>query len=129
MLRPFCLTAALLTTFPAVAETRCGWYHNPGPGNVLLEDADGQWWLSRQGSAPVRGFEEAYTVAFDNRLRIDYGGQVTQRYGFSCACAEGRFDASRSQYDSVLSISSLREIPMQRCEGDPKLPPLELGDQ
>jgi Protein of unknown function (DUF4087) len=122
MLRPLLLTATLLAALPAQAETRCGWYHNPGPGNVILEDADGQWWISVQGSAPSPGFEEAYTAAFDNRTRIDYSGNVTQRYGYSCACAEGVFDASRGQYENVLSISRLTEIPLARCVKDPALP-------
>jgi hypothetical protein len=126
MLRPILLSVAVLAALPAGAETRCGWYHNPTPGNVMLEDADGQWWLSRQGGAPVPGFDAAYTARFDNRLRLDYAGAVTQRYGFSCACAEGRFDANRPPYETVLSISSLREIPLDRCEGDPKLPPVQL---
>jgi hypothetical protein len=124
MLRLALMTTALLAALPAAAETRCGWYHNPGPGNVILEDADGQWWLSFQGRPPVPGFDEAYTTAFDDRLRLDYQGQPTQRYGSSCACAEGVFDASRAEYDTVLSITSLREIPLARCEEDPKLPPL-----
>lgn len=121
------LIAALLAA-PAFAktETRCGWYHNTSPANVFLEDADGQWWISMQGSPPARGFDDAYTTDFDNRVRIDYSGKVTQRYGFSCACAEGKFDAGRSQYENVLSIQSLREIPMERCEGDPKLPKIEF---
>ena len=122
MLRPFLVTASLLAALPAQAETRCGWYHNPTPANVILEDADGQWWLSMQGRAPVPGFEDAYTTEFDDRLRIDYAGQVTQRYGYSCACAEGEFDASRGQYDNVLSVSRLTEIPLSRCEQDPALP-------
>jgi hypothetical protein len=121
MQRTVFLTLALWIAVPAAAETRCGWYHNPTPGNVFLEDADGQWWFSSQGSAPVAGFEDAYTPAFDNRLRIDYAGQVTQRYGYSCACAEGTFDGSRPQ-DNVLSIRSLTEIPLARCEQDPALP-------
>jgi hypothetical protein len=119
MLRPFLL---LLLAGPAQAETRCGWYHNPTPGNVFLEDADGQWWISTQGSAPAPGFEDAYTPAFDDRLRMDYGGQVTQRYGYSCACAEGEFDPNRDVYATVLSISRLTEIPLSRCEQDPALP-------
>ena len=76
-----------------------------------------------QGRAPAPGFDNAYTTDFDNRLRIDYGGQVTQRYSYSCACAEGKFDARGGQYDNVLSISRLTEIPMSRCEQDPALPP------
>jgi hypothetical protein len=129
MQRTLFLTLAVLAAVPAAAETRCGWYHNPGPGNVILEDAHGQWWISRQGSAPAPGFEDAYTPAFDNRLRLDYAGQVTQRYGSSCVCAEGQFDAARGRYDNVLRITTLREIPLARCEGDPNLPPLAFGDQ
>lgn len=124
MQRTVFLTLALWIAMPAAAETRCGWYHNPTPGNVFLEDADGQWWFSSQGSAPVAGFEDAYTPAFDNRLRIDYAGQVTQRYGYSCACAEGTFAAG-----GALSISDLREIPMARCEADPSLPAIQLYSQ
>jgi Protein of unknown function (DUF4087) len=122
MLRSFLLLAAILAAVPAQSETRCGWYRNPTPANVILEDADGQWWISRQGSPPAPGFDDAYTTDFDNRLRIDYAGQVTQRYGYSCACAEGVFDASRGQYENVISISRLTEIPMARCEQDPALP-------
>lgn len=118
------VVSALFAALPAAAktETRCGWYHNPTPANVILEDADGQWWFSRQGGPSVPGFDEAYTAAFDNRLRIDYAGQVTDRYGYSCACAEGEFDANGGQYDNVLSISRLTEIPLARCEQDPALP-------
>jgi Protein of unknown function (DUF4087) len=124
MHRSLLVAAALIAAPAAYAETRCGWYHNPTPGNVFLEDADGQWWISTQGNAPAPGFEDAYTTAFDNRLRIDYGGEITQRYGFSCACAEGAFQAGE-----VLSISRLREIPLARCEGDPKLPSVALSGQ
>jgi hypothetical protein len=124
MLRPLLLCAALVVALPVQAETlrRCGWYHNPTPANVILEDADGQWWISKQGGPPAPGFEDAYTPAFDDRLRIDYGGQVTDRYGYSCACAEGAFDASRGQYENVLSITRLYEIPLARCQEDPALP-------
>lgn len=114
--------AAALAAAPLAAETRCGWYHNSSPGNVILEDADGQWWLSRQGGPEAPGFADAYTTAFDNRLRIDYAGEVTQRYGYSCACAEGRFDATRPEFETVLSIFRLWEIPMARCTADPRLP-------
>jgi len=124
MLRALLLTLTFLAALPARAETRCGWYHNPTPGNVYIEDADGQWWISTQGNAPAPGFEDAYTPAFDNRLRIDYAGEITQRYGFSCACADGSFSNG-----DALSISRLREIPLARCEGDPKLPPVQLYGQ
>jgi hypothetical protein len=121
MQRPFLL---LLLAVPAQAETRCGWYHNPTPGNVFLEDADGQWWMSTQGNAPAPGFEDAYTPAFDDRLRIDYAGEITQRYGFSCACADGKF-----KNGEALLIARLTEIPLARCEADPKLPKVQLYSQ
>jgi len=129
MLRPFLLAAALVSALPAQAETlrRCGWHHNPTPGNVILEDADGQWWISRQGGAPVPGFESAYSSVFDDRVRIDYGGHLITdgaSYGFSCACAEGEYGDGE-----VLSISNLTEIPMVRCESDPKLPNPVLSGQ
>jgi hypothetical protein len=60
----------------AQAERRCGWYHNPTPANVILEDADGQWWISQQGRAPTQGFLEAYTTAFDDRVRFNVSGQA-----------------------------------------------------
>jgi Protein of unknown function (DUF4087) len=107
---------------PALAERRCGWYRNPTPGNVILEDADGQWWISRQGSAPAPGFDEAYTAAFDNRVRVDHAGNITDRYGSSCACAQGAFDAAAPVYENVRSIARLTEIPLSRCLEDPALP-------
>ena len=77
---------------PAQAETRCGWYHHPTPGWHYLQDADGEWWFSTSAAPPalgfvtVPGFEEAYDQAFDDRVRLDYRGKVTDySYGFSCA--------------------------------------------
>ncbi len=112
----------LLLALPARAETRCGWYHNPTPGNVFLEDADGQWWISTQGSAPAAGFEDAYTPIFDDRLRLDYSGKRTDRYGYSCVCAEGEFDGSALLFKNVRRISRLTEIQLPRCQLDPALP-------
>ena len=131
MLRRFLLTAALLSALPAQAETRCGWYHHPTPGWHYLQDADGEWWFSTSAARPalgfvtVPGFEKAYDQAFDDRVRLDYRGKVTDySYGFSCACAEGEFRG-----DKVLSLARLREIPMARCDEDPNLPKFELYGQ
>jgi hypothetical protein len=123
MQRTLFLIMVLITAGPVAAETRCGWYHNPTPANVILEDADGQWWISKQGSPEVPGFLDAYTPAFDDRVRIDYAGKVTDRYGYSCACAEGDFDADGTQYENVRSISRLVELPVSQCKADPALPP------
>lgn len=125
VVRKYLVLAALVAALPADAksERRCGWYHNPTPANVVLADADGQWWISRQGSAPVPGFEDAYTPAFDNRLRMDYGGEVTDSYGYSCACADGEFAPDAELEENVQSISRLTELPIEKCRADPALPP------
>ncbi|MGL5011757.1 MAG: DUF4087 domain-containing protein [Paracoccaceae bacterium] len=115
-----CAMIVVTVAGAAHAERRCGWYHNPTPANVFLEDADGQWWISTQGSAPAPGFEDAYTRAFDDRVRIDYAGQVTNRYGYSCACVDGVFDAG-----NAVSVSRLKELPLSQCENDPALPGIE----
>jgi hypothetical protein len=61
MHRPLLFVAALLAAQPAQAETlrRCGWFVNPTPGNFVLQDADGNWWIQMQGSPPAPGFEDA----------------------------------------------------------------------
>jgi hypothetical protein len=37
------LIALIIATTFSAAETRCGWYDNPTPGNVFFDDADGSW--------------------------------------------------------------------------------------
>ncbi len=119
-----CAMIVMVVAGPAMAERRCGWYHNPTPANVILEDADGQWWISQQGSAPAAGFKDAYTLAFDDRVRFNSRGQVITSgpgYGYSCACVDGVFDADAPRYENVLSVSRFTELPVARCEADPKL--------
>ena len=127
MFRPLLITVAVLA-FPAQAETRCGWFDHPSPNTVELIDADGLWTLASPGAGTVYyapGYDEAYTQAFDDRLRLDYTGKPTAHsYGFSCACVEGEFRG-----DEVLSVARLREIPMARCDQDPNLPKFELYGQ
>lgn len=120
------LAAVTVAPHSARAETqrRCGWYHNPGPGNVLLVDADDDWWISRQGSAPAEGFEDAYNPAFDDRARYDHAGVLITdgaSYGYSCACADGRFGPPGS--GQVIAIDRLVERPLAACKTDPALPP------
>lgn len=118
MLRPLLAAAALLSATPLQAETlrRCGWYNNPTPGNVFLKDADGFWWISKQGSRPAPGFDEAYTTDFDNRDRVVTNGSS---YGYSCACADGVFGPIGSK--EVRQITRLKALPIAQCEDDPNL--------
>lgn len=122
MLRPLLV---LLMTAPAQAETRCGWFDHPSPNMVELVDADGLWSIAWPGAGTVYytpGYDRAYTQAFDDRVRINTRGEIITDgpgYGYSCACVEGAFDRSEGK---ALSISRLTEIPIARCEADPKLP-------
>ena len=132
MLRPFLLTATLLSALPAQAETRCGWFDHPSPNMVELTDADGLWVIAWPGSGTVfypPGYSEAYTQAFDDRVRINTRGEVITEgpgYGYSCACVEGEFDRNKGK---ALSVASLTEIPLARCEADTKLPKRQLYGQ
>ncbi len=122
MFRPLLL---LTLAAPVQAETRCGWFDHPSPNIVELIDADGLWsiaWPTPGTEFYPPGYFEAYTRAFDDRVRINSRGEVITDgpgYGYSCACVGGEFDRSRGK---ALSISRLTEIPMARCENDPKLP-------
>lgn len=122
MLRPLVL---LLLAAPAHAETRCGWFDNPSPNLVDLIDADGLWSIAWPGSGTVfypTGYFEAYTGAFDDRVRINSRGEIINDgpgYGYSCACVIGEFDLNKGE---ALSIVRLTEPPIATCENDPKLP-------
>ena len=111
------LAAALVA--PALqAETRCGWYANPTPGNVILTDADDSWWLATQGMEPTPGLWEAYGADMDERSEwiLNNGN-----YGYRCACAEGDFGPVGSSEAYV--IRKLTPLPLSRCEADPALLP------
>jgi hypothetical protein len=122
MLRPLLL---LLMTTPAHAETRCGWFDHPSPNIIELTDADGLWsiaWPSPGTEFYPPGYDEAYTQAFDDRVRINTRGEIIIEgpgYGYSCACVEGEFDRDIGK---ALSISRLTELPIAQCQADPKLP-------
>ncbi|MGL4239296.1 DUF4087 domain-containing protein [Tabrizicola sp.] len=117
-LKTLTLIASLATPTFATAETRCGWYDNPTPGNVFFDDADGSWTISTQGGPEALGFGDAYTTNFDDRERV-----VTNAgsYGYSCACVHGKFGPVGS--GEVLKVTRLEGLPLSQCVNDPKLPP------
>ncbi len=120
------IVAVLIATPAAAAtETRCGWFDHPSPNIVDLIDADGLWSIAWPGSGTVfypPGYFEAYTSAFDDRVRINSRGEIITEgpgYGYSCACVHGEFDRNEGE---ALSISRLTELPISQCESDPNLP-------
>lgn len=64
----FCLA---ITALPAAAhaERRCGWYANPTPGNLVLTDRDGDWWIQMQGRPDPDGIDKVPALTSDNSWR------------------------------------------------------------
>ncbi|PTV95585.1 uncharacterized protein DUF4087 [Rhodobacter aestuarii] len=115
---PKALCAALVVLVPVVAaaETRCGWFANPTPGNFWLTDADATWELSVQGMGGVPGWDDLDWGEADFTARWV---EVNGHYGYGCACIEGSFGAAAE--GTVLRITRLRALPLSKCENDPAL--------
>jgi hypothetical protein len=102
----------------AQAERRCGWYINPTPANVLLEDADGLWRIGTQGGPSAPGFDDAYAGAFDDRREWVF---TNGSYGYGCACVDGEFGAVGSE--QVRRVTGFQALTLAQCLADPALPP------
>lgn len=127
--RPLALGAALLACTFAVAaqspvqppvpstsraaslENRCGWFHNPTPGNATLTDRDGEWVISTQGGASAEGDWPVFTDA--------QWTKTNGHYGHGCACMKVVVDRSEQR---VLRIASAVAEPLKLCLGDRALP-------
>lgn len=99
------------TTGATALETRCGWLSNPSPGNVSLQDRDGEWLISQQGSYEAQGdwpdFPPAKWVSSGNGS-----------YGYGCACLKVRSDHAQRR---ILEIASATIKPLSACRRDKRL--------
>lgn len=103
------LALTVLLTFPALAaENRCGWFVNPTPANAWLNDAEGQWIISSQGS---EGAEGEWPDISDWVV-------TNGSYGYGCACMKVTTDKAEQR---ILVIHSSRGLPLSKCEKDPAL--------
>lgn len=105
----------------AQAETRCGWFENPTPGNFWITDAHGVWWLARQGLPETPGWETAdwSKAAFKGDAWVPT--HPNGEYGFGCGCIEGTFGAVAE--GEVRRVKSIRSLPLRQCLADAALPP------
>jgi hypothetical protein len=93
-------------------ETRCGWFSNPTPANIILYDRDDEWIIGAQGGYQVEGdwdwpdFEDSQWV------------KTNVNYGYGCACLQLRVNR---QTKEVLEIKSARPRPLAACRRDPSL--------
>ena len=71
-------------------ETRCGWFQNPTPANIWLDDRDGEWIIGVQGGYQVESDWE--WPAFKKGQWVETNGH----YGYGCACLRVRVDPETS---------------------------------
>ena len=109
------LTLSLVPTL-ASADTRCGWFSNPTPANVFLDDAHGGWTLSAQGRGGAPGFDDLWASegSPEEWVLMSPAG-----YGYGCACVEGDFGPVGSQ--QVLEVRRYWHRPLAACASDPAL--------
>ncbi|OYD50062.1 hypothetical protein CBY09_12555 [Acidovorax kalamii] len=104
-------TAVPSTSRAAPLENRCGWFHNPTPGNATLTDRDGEWVISTQGGASAEGDWPVFTDA--------QWKKTNGHYGHGCACMKVVVDRSEQR---VLRIASATAKPLKACREDRALP-------
>lgn len=97
-------------------ETRCGWFSNPTPGNVWLNDRNGEWIIGVQGGYQTEGDWD--WPAFKKGQWIRTNGN----YGYGCACLQMRVDKGTNH---VLEINGARPRPLAACRKEPSLKKLE----
>ena len=91
-------------------ETRCGWFHNPTPGNAWLQDRDRDWIIGTQGGPQAKGKWP--------RFSDDQWVNTNIHYGYGCACLEVIADQNTGR---ILEIKSARSQPLEVCHQDPNL--------
>jgi uncharacterized protein DUF4087 len=91
-------------------ETRCGWFSNPTPANVWLQDRDAQWIIGTQG-----GYQLEQDWPWPNFKKGQWVRTNVGDYGHGCACFVMRVDKETHQ---VLEIKSARARPLSACRRD-----------
>lgn len=113
------LSLGITCAAPARAsEQRCGWYINPTPANLWLQDKDAIWGITSQGQAAgpdAAGADNA--PGFDDK---QYVRTQPNGYGYGCACLTVETDAKAQR---IIRIISGHTIPLARCKADKSLPP------
>lgn len=106
-------SVAARSAIPAVTARRCGWLHNPTPGNWWLEDRDGEWILATQGGRQVVGLDEMPDMSTSGWI------ETNVHYGYGCACATLTADPETRE---VAAIAAPESKPLAQCRADRTLP-------
>jgi hypothetical protein len=105
--------AAPTPTLASAGERRCGWLHNPTPGNWWLSDADGEWVLAAQGGRQAPGLDEMPDMTTLGWVELN------GHYGYGCACMTLSADPATRQ---VTRIEAAEPRPLKQCGADRALP-------
>ena len=88
-------------------KTLCGWFQNPTPGNVWLQDRNAEWVVGIQGGHQAQGdwpeFSDSQWV------------KTNRSYGYGCACIRGVVNDATHE---VISIADARAKPLDVCRKD-----------
>jgi hypothetical protein len=97
----------------AVTARRCGWLHNPTPGNWWLEDSAGEWVLATQGGRQAGGMDELPDMSAQE------WEEVNGHYGYGCACLTLTADPETRE---VAVVARPEPKPLAQCRADLTLP-------
>jgi hypothetical protein len=102
-------------TAPAgpLTARRCGWLHNPTPGNWWLTDRGGEWVLATQGGEQAPGLDDMPDMTTAG------WAEVNGHYGYGCACATIVGDPATRKVERA---SRFEPKPLRVCQKDPALP-------
>jgi len=113
---------ALSGATPLLAkENRCGWVQNPTPGNYWLDDGEGSWIMTAQGS-------DIEPLGMENLPDFTTGDfvQTNGYYGYACGCIQAETERSSDFGDSfvgrISAIYSVKQLPISQCRADKALP-------
>ena len=105
--------AAAPATATPVTARRCGWLHNPTPGNWWLTDREGEWILATQGGRQVEGLDEIPDMS------LHEWEETNVHYGYGCACVSVTTAPASAE---VVRISDVEPKPLKQCRADKALP-------
>ena len=102
-----------ITPAHAAVEKRCGWFDNPSPGNVYLNDKDGSWIINEQNRYDI---EADWTwPEFSSKQQVKTGS-----HGYGCVCMDVETKTEdKAKY--ITAIKSTKIKPLSVCRKDKTL--------
>ena len=115
MVMRYAVVAALilLQSSPGfAAEQRCGWYINPTPASLWLQDKEAIWWITSQGQyqGPDAIGADDKAPRMDGKAYVDKGNG----HGHGCAC----LTVDTDDMEKIIRVYSGKTLPLAKCRAD-----------